>query len=182
MISIKLYGGFDLNELELLGSGTQGKVYRISSDKCIKVFKKREACKAEIESLIIAQSDVHFPRLYSFGDKYIIRECINGIPLDDYLKKHPLNEKISLKIVSLYEAMAKIGYRRLDTALFHIFITQSGYFKLIDPAKAMKKKAIYPRLIISGLKELGYKDEFLSFVKKKRPELYNSWIKYIKGK
>ena len=37
---IKLYEGLDINKLEFLGSGTQGKVYRINSEKCIKVMLK----------------------------------------------------------------------------------------------------------------------------------------------
>lgn len=72
--------------------------------------------------------------------------------------------------------MIKVGYRRLDSAIFHIFIMPSGDLKLIDTAKAMKKKTIYPYLIISGLEELGYKKQFLDFVKVSRPDIYNKWF------
>ena len=37
--------------------------------------------------------------------------------------------------------MKIVGYTRLDSAIF-IFCTPSGTLKLIDTAKAMKKKAI----------------------------------------
>jgi len=36
----------------------------------------------------------------------------------------------------------------------------------------MKEKNIYPYLITKSLQELGYKEQFLSFVKDSRPEIY----------
>lgn len=123
----------------------------------------------------MSQGDSHFPRLYDYGENYIIREYIDGIELDKYLSLHPLTPIISNEIINLYEAMSTVGYKRLDSAIFHIFITQSDNLKLIDTAKAMKKKAIYPKLIIKGLDELNYKDEFLEFVKVIRPDLYTKW-------
>lgn len=176
MIVIKQYAGLNIKELELLGCGTQGKVYRIDSEQCIKIFKKRHSCTDELKTLTMAQRDSHFPKIYSYGENYIIRECINGTELDKYLSKHNLTPNISSKIIELYEAMINVGYSRLDSAIFHIFITASGDFKLIDTAKAMKKKTTYPYLIISGLDDLGYKNRFLDFVKVTRPDLYNRWL------
>jgi hypothetical protein len=72
--------------------------------------------------------------------------------------------------------MAGVGYNRLDSALFHIFITASKNLKIIDTSKAIKKSAIYPALIIEGLAKCGYKIQFLSFVKDTRPELYTKWL------
>ena len=65
MIVIKLYAGLNIKELQLLGCGTQGKVYKIDSQRCIKIFKRKQICKDEIETLAMAQMDSHFPRLYS---------------------------------------------------------------------------------------------------------------------
>ena len=69
MIVIKRYDGININELQLLGFGTQGKVYKIDSQRCIKIFKKTRVCKDEIKTLTMAQIDSHFPKLYSFGKK-----------------------------------------------------------------------------------------------------------------
>lgn len=178
MFVIKPYAGFNIKELDLLGCGTQGKVYKINSQWCIKIFKKNQICQDELETLTMAQMNSHFPKLYSHGENYIIREYVNGIELDKYLSSHALTTNLSNKIINLYDAMFEIGYNRLDTALFHIFITLSDDIKLIDTAKAMKKKTQYPNLIIRGLDELGYKKEFLSFVKDTRPDLYSKWLKY----
>lgn len=176
MIVIKLYAGLNIKELQLLGRGTQGKVYRIDSQKCIKIFKSKQVCKNELETLVIAQIDPHFPRLYAYGKNYIIREYINGIDLDKYLSTYTLTPSISNKIIELYDAMIRVGYNRLDTALFHIFVTPSGDLRLIDTAKALKKRTIYPALIIRGLQELGYKKQFLNQVKITRPDLYVKWL------
>jgi predicted Ser/Thr protein kinase len=175
VISIDKYAGLNLKELTLLGKGTQGKVYKIDSQKCIKIFKSKLVCKNELQTLMMAQADVHFPRLYSAGDDFIIRECINGTELNRYLANNPLTPWVSNRIINLYESMSKVGYNRLDSAIFHIFITPSGELKLIDTAKALKKKTVYPRLILNGLDNLGYKEEFLDFVNAVRPDLYRRW-------
>lgn len=180
MISIKLYNDLNLKKLQFLGSGTQGKVFKIDSEKCIKIFKRKQICVDEIESLVMAQKDPHFPKLYSFGEDYIIREFVNGNELDKYLRVHPLTENISSKILELYEAMNLVGYTRLDAAPFHIFFTSSNNIKLIDTARMMKKRTIYPHLIIDSLKRLGYQKQFLDYVKTNKTELYAKWAKYCK--
>ena len=180
MIIINIYSGLNINELKLLGQGTQGKVYQIDSTKCIKIFKRRKVCTAELETLIMAQKDSHFPILYEHGNNYIIREYIGGLELDKYLASNDLTPDISIKIIELYEAMKTVGYGRLDAALFHIFLTPNNDIKLIDTARAMKKNSIYPKLIITGLKELGYKDDFLCHVKVFNPQLYYKWMEISK--
>lgn len=177
-ISIKL----NIKDLELIGKGTQGKVYKINSQKCIKIFKKKKDCNNEVNSLIMAQKDEHFPRLYEFGEKYIIREYINGVELNEYLLTKKLTRQISSKIINLYDAMVKVGYLRQDAAIFHIIILPSVELKLIDTAKAMKKRSTIPNLLISGLEDIGYKEEFFNFLKDTRPELYIQWINYSKKK
>lgn len=178
VVFIKLYAGLNIRELHYLGAGTQGKVYKIDSQRCIKIFKRKQICADEIETLAMAQVDSHFPKLYEFGNEYIIREYIDGIELDKYLLSHPLTPEISSKIIEIYEAMNIVGFSRLDAALFHIFLTPSDEIKLIDTARAMKKKSIYPALIIKGLRDLGYKKQFLDFVKANKPDVYIKWSKY----
>jgi RIO-like serine/threonine protein kinase len=144
-MKIKFYEGLEIGKLELLGSGTQGRVYRIDSFRCIKVFKSRHICEDELETLLMGQMDIHFPRLYSAGENYIIRECIDGTPLNKYLLTHPLTPSFSGKIIKLYKSMEKVGYARLDTAIFHIFVTPQNELKIIDTSKAIKKNEIsYP--------------------------------------
>lgn len=181
MISIKIYGEYDTDKLEYIGKGIHGRVYRIDSKTCIKVFKKKEFYEKELETLQMVQYDHHFPKLYKWGDKYIVREYIEGIELDKYLKKNPLTPLISIKIVDLYNAIVKAGFSRQDTMLFHIFITPEGDFKMIDTARVMKETCIYPKLLLNGLKKLGCRDDFLSHVKLLEPELYERWGSAVKS-
>lgn len=172
----------NIKKLELIGKGTQGNVYLIDSQKCIKIFKNKKDCNNEVKTLLMAQGDMHFPKLYKYGKKYIIREYVNGIELDQYLLKEKLTTQISNKLIELYEAIVNVGYLRKDTAIFHILVLISGELKLIDTANAMKKKSTIPNLLISGLEDVGYKDEFFEFLKSNRPDLYVHWINYSKKK
>lgn len=181
MVDINL-DDINLKALTLLGKGTQGKVYLLDSQKCIKVFKRQNDCDNEIKTLLMAQGDHHFPKLYEFGINYIIREYVKGIELNEYLLKEKLTTEISAKLVELYEAIVKVGYLRKDTAIFHILITPACELKLIDTAKAMKKKTTIPSLLISGLEDIGYKEDFFNFLKTNRPDLYAQWINYKKKK
>lgn len=180
MIFIKIYSKLNINELTLLGQGTQGKVYKIDDKKCIKIFKSKKICTTELSTLVMGQKDEHFPILYEYGNRYIIREYIDGIALDKYLSSNPLTPDISNKLIELYGAMEKVGYSRLDSALFHIFLTPSEDIRLIDTARAMIKKNAYPKLILKGLKDLGYRDEFLAHAKIFNPRLYDNWLNYHK--
>jgi predicted Ser/Thr protein kinase len=177
VIDIKKYGGYDIEKLELLGKGTQGSVYKIDSEKCIKIFKSGSSCKKEVKTLKMAQGDHHFTRLYGYGDRYIVRECIHGIELDKYLKINPLTLEISTKIIDVYETLGKVGYSRKDIMLFHIFVTSDKYFRIIDTARVMKEKTTYPRRILEELRKLGYEKKFLNHVNDIRPDLYNKWIR-----
>lgn len=180
MIIIRIYGGYDTDKLEFIGKGIHGRVYKINSDTCIKIFKKREFYEKELETLRMVQNDIHFPRLYDYGDKFIVREYIRGIELDKYLEKNPLTLEISKRLLDLYTAIERAGFSRVDTMLFHVFITAEGAFKMIDTARVMKEKCSCPRLILKGLRELGLKEDFLNHVKLLRPDLYENWTS--KGK
>jgi RIO-like serine/threonine protein kinase len=180
VVIIKLYGGYDIDKLECIGKGIHGRVYKLDSKRCIKIFKKMEFYEKELETLQMVQNDEHFPKLFEWGDKFIVREYINGIELDKYLKSNPITPIISLKIIDLYEAIVKAGFSRHDTMLFHVFITQDGAFRMIDTARVMRERYTYPKLIFKGLKDLGCKSEFLGHVKLLKPELYEKWNCNIK--
>ena len=61
-------------DLELIGSGKQGHVYHIFDKLCVKVYKKEKYFKRELKTLKLGQDSPFFPRLYEWGDYYIIRE------------------------------------------------------------------------------------------------------------
>jgi RIO-like serine/threonine protein kinase len=172
---IKLYGGYDIDKLKCIGKGIHGSVYILDSKRCIKIFKKMEFYEKELETLKMVQRDAHFPKLFDWGDKFIVREYIDGIELDKYLRKNPLTTNISLKIIDLYDGIVKAGFSRHDTMLFHIFITQDSTLRMIDTARVMKEAYSCPKLLLKGLKDLGCREDFLNHVKLLRPELYETW-------
>lgn len=73
--------------------------------------------------------------------------------------------------------MNYVGFTRLDCTLFHIFLVNSNELKLIDTAKAMKKKYYYPKIMIESLNKINCKHTFLDFVKNNYPEIYSYWNK-----
>ncbi len=172
MEKIRKEHGYDLDKLQYIGKGMHGSVYKIDNHKCIKIFKKKETCQNEIETLAMAQNNIYFPKLYDFGERYIVREFIEGIELDKHLKNNPLTIDLSQKIIKIYEALGEVGYKRQDTALLHIFINSRGELRLIDTAKAMSISTKYPKIILSDLKVLGLKNTFLQHVEHVRPDLY----------
>lgn len=172
MVIIKSYGGYDLNNLEYIGKGIHGKVYKIDSVRCIKIFRKTSFYEKELSTLQMAQNNKHFPKIYEWNEGYIIREYIDGIELDKYLKDNPLTLEMSEKIINLYEALKEVGFKRLDAVLFHIFVIPSGELKLIDTTRVMRKETIYPKLLIDGLKKLGYKNEFMNHLKTLKYDFY----------
>lgn len=180
MIVIKLYSGINIKDLEILGEGTQGKVYKINGERCIKIFKSKKECQDEAKTLTMAQGERHFPKIYSYGEDYIIREYISGTELDEYLRTSKLTVQILNQLIELYEAMLRVGYTRLDAAIFHILVTPNTDLKLIDTAKSMTKETVIPNLLISGLEKLGFKDDLFNYLKSNRPDLYHMWKNYTK--
>lgn len=79
--------------------------------------------------------------------------------------------------MEIYIAMKYVGFKRLDSALFHMFLLDSGEIKLIDTAKAMKKSYAYPHIIINSLSKLNCKEDFLAFVEENYSDIYNIWQK-----
>jgi predicted Ser/Thr protein kinase len=177
VVYIKNYSDYNLKQLQFIGEGIHGKVYKIDSERCIKIFKKSSFFEKELETLQMAQSNNHFPKLLAWGKKYIVREYIDGIELDQYLKKNSLGIELSKKIIDLYEVLGKLGFKRQDAVLFHILVTEGGELRMIDTARVMKECTKYPRLIIDGLNDLGLKHEFMNHTKLLRPDLYDLWFK-----
>lgn len=85
------------------------------------------------------------------------------------------------KIIEIYTAMKYVGFSRLDSALFHIFLLDNNNVKLIDTAKAMKKRYTYPTIILENLNKLNCKTKFLTLVKDNYPDIYLDWKKSNKN-
>ena len=101
--------------LQFVGKGSQGRVYLIDPLRCIKVYKRNEFLALELEILLKAQYESQFPKVYEWGDGYMIREYFPGIGMKEYLRKNSLTEDLSRQIVELFRAFERLGFNRLDT-------------------------------------------------------------------
>jgi predicted Ser/Thr protein kinase len=161
--------------LQLVGEGSQGRVYLIDPLHCIKIYKRNEFLALELEVLLKAQNESQFPKVYEWGDGYMIREYFPGIDLKEYLRQNSLTEELSRQIVELFQAFERLGFNRLDTRMAHLIITPEGQLKAIDPANAMRKQGSYPKKFLSQLGDLKSKKTFFKHLQVINPGLYNKW-------
>lgn len=168
--------GLREERLKFVGEGSQGKVYLIDAQRCIKIYKRIEFLQLELEVLLKARNEPQFPKVYEWGRDYMIREYIPGIGLKDYLRKYPLTRELSRQIVELFLAFERLKFNRLDTRMAHIIVTPTGEIKAIDPANAMRKSGSYPRKFLSQLAKLKCQETFFQHLQTINPELYERWV------
>lgn len=77
----------ELNPVDsrFLGEGHNGKVYLLPDGKVIKIFFRSKVCKNEYYILNRVSCNKYYPKVFDYGDNYIIRECVHGICLKDYI-------------------------------------------------------------------------------------------------
>lgn len=168
-------------QLEFVGAGRHGEVYKLDEHRCVKFYKKRKYLRRELFALRRGQGERFFPRLYYHGHNYIVREYIQGTPLNKYLRIHKLTRDIAGQLVELLEAFRRSRFRRADTRLSHIIVTPEGNLKVIDPVNSMKKSLPFPRKLLKGLRRRGMEQPFLRYVARNYPEVFSQWWKYLPG-
>ncbi len=168
---------YDLKEenLQLVGKGSQGRVYLLDPRRCIKIYHRKEFLPLELDILLKAKDEPQFPKVYGWGDDYMIREYIPGVSLGIYLRHNPLTEDLSRQIAELFLAFERLGFNRLDTRMAHLILTPEGRIKAIDPANAMRKHGPYPRKFLSQLSDLKCKKTFFKHLQGINPTLYERW-------
>lgn len=170
-----------INGASLMGKGKQGMVYRLSSDRCIKIYKDPAHALMECESYRLAEGSSIIPKLYGSGPNYLIMELVHGKSLDIYLKrKATITSGDTQRILFILHEMSRLGFTRIDAALFHIFIEeQSSSPKIIDLVNCYTKQYRLPLVMFKGLSKLCLLDPFLRHVKALDPELYQMWGSYL---
>lgn len=166
----------DKSALEYVGSGRQGEVYRLNKYSCIKIYYKTKYQRRELANLKKGEYDPLFPKVDEWGKNYIIREYIDGISLSSYFNKGmPLTTDLSMKLIDLWESLERLGFKRLDIRISHIYVLPNGNLKLIDPTNLMNHRRSYPRKLLSGLQQHGVMEAFLLKAKEIRPDIYKKW-------
>jgi RIO-like serine/threonine protein kinase len=161
----------------LIGKGHQGAVYRVSEDKCVKIYPKIDNAKQEKEVLLSSKDLPFIPKVYETGSNYIVMEYLLGPDLNTYLKKQSeLSEEITKRLLSILTTMKKSGFKQIDAPLRHIIITSNG-FKLIDHVYSFTREQDRPLELFQNLHERRFLDTFLEQVKTLDPETYAEWTK-----
>jgi predicted Ser/Thr protein kinase len=168
-----------VEQLEFIGAGKHGEVYRIDERHCIKIYNSRQYLRKELAALERGAEAPFFPRVYDWGRDYIIREYAPGTPLNRYLRVNAFTPDIARQLVEMVETMRRLRFRRADTRLSHIIIDPKGKLWLIDPVNTMKKSPPFPRKLLKGLMRRGVDGEFLEYVKTHHSETYARWQKHL---
>ncbi|MEY2196501.1 RIO1 family regulatory kinase/ATPase [Neobacillus sp. BF23-41] len=166
----------DLSGYTMIGKGADGSIFQLTPKKCVKIFVNEDTQKKELNALQLGQSSPIIPKLYEYGENFIVMEFVNGYNLKHYLKKEKnLSEAIVEKILSMLDEMKTVGFTRLDIEVRHIFFNELGEIKIIDLKRAFNTDRAVPTKLLTGLKKLGYSEEFLQHVKKLSPSKYKEW-------
>lgn len=166
----------------LIGRGGNGAVFKLSKDRCVKIYPNEENARREGESLTIGQKSTVFPRLYKIGRKYVVMEYIKGAYLEEYLKeKGVISKQITRQILFVLKELKRLHFTRLDAALRHLVLTKEGKLKVIDHVNSLKKQYSWPKELLAGLNTLGLQTTFLKQVKNQNPDLYQKWKAELTG-
>ncbi|WP_281659013.1 kinase [Halobacillus sp. Cin3] len=168
----------DLAPYEMIGDGKDGEIYKVADDKVVKYFFKEETWQRELEAMKIGQTSTIMPRLYEYGEHYIVMEFVQGISLARHMKRHGyIDEEMTEKILFVLEEFKRLGFSRWDTEVRHMLMDTSGDFKVIDHKRAFTSNAPYPTKLMKGMKKFDLSGEFMKHVKTLRPDVYQAWKK-----
>ncbi|MDR7078921.1 putative Ser/Thr protein kinase [Neobacillus niacini] len=184
--SIKVTKGIKTLEIDnptgyhLIGMGAQGAVFKLSEDRCVKIYTSPLQAKMEREALKAGQHLSFFPRLYEYGDNYNVIDYFNAPTLKEYLRNCTyIPESIAMKLLDILGEMKKAKFTMVDAPLRHIFVLENEELKLIDHVNAFKRIHPVPLKLLRDLNMMLLKESFLSRVKKLEPKTYEMWQAYF---
>lgn len=161
----------------LIGIGAQGAVFRLTEDKCVKIYEESLSASAERQALVAASGSVRFPRFYEGGEHYVVMEYIRGPALRDVLKKDKsqLNDATMAQVFDILKEMRRMKFTRIDTRLGHILVTPGGLLKAIDHSGAFRVVHRAPFRLLRSMKKVGVLERFLEYAARHEPRLYEKW-------
>ncbi|WP_061320613.1 hypothetical protein [Clostridium botulinum] len=169
-----------LRKGEFLGSGHNGIVYLLPDKKVIKIFKEKKVCKKEREILQKTNNSKYFPKIYDYGEYFILREYIRGERLDHYIKQNGINKRLTHNIIKLIKEFERLKFKKLDIRCKDIYVDKKYKLRIIDPKNNYSKTVVYPRHLMKGLNKLKVLDDFLIHVEKEEPKYYDLWSTRMK--
>lgn len=146
---------------EFLGQGNNGIVFKLPENKVIKIFAEEKVCKDESYILLRAKKSDFFPKVYSVGKLYIVRDMVNGVRLDKYIKRYGINERISKNIFYVLKDFERLKFTKVDSRCKDLYVCSGQKIMIIDPKKNYSKIVPYPRHLMKGLNKLSVLDAFI---------------------
>ena len=166
-------------DAKLLGEGHNGIVYEVPGNKAIKIFTDKNICKSEADILYKVKKSKYFPRIYKNGDYYILRDMVNGIRLDDYIKENGLSQQLIYNLYRLINEFKALKFTKLDARCRDIYVNENERVKVIDPKQCYKRKVDYPRHLMKGLEGIDCLEIFLSGIYSIDKKTAQEWNKKI---
>jgi predicted Ser/Thr protein kinase len=166
----------------LIGNGAQGAVFKLSEDKCVKIYTNPLQASMEQEALNAGSHLPFFPRVYEIGTNYIVMDYFNAPTLKEYLRNCTyIPESITLKLLYILSEMKKANFTMVDAPLRHIFVLENEELKVIDHVNAFKRMHPVPLKLLRDLKMMLLKDSFLAEVERLAPEMFLEWDSYFQN-
>lgn len=166
--------------LKLIGEGSQGAVFHLSKDRCVKIFVNPNAAAKSAKALEAAKALNFVPNLHEVGPNYIIMEYLRGPNLKDYLKKvKKMPEAFTKQIIMIRKELKRVGFIRIKTSIGHFIITEGNVLKAIDHSDGLTMNDPYNSKMFLDLKKLDLLNTFLEQTKKIDLESYEDWQKHI---
>jgi len=164
----------------LIGMGSQGAVFKLSDEKCVKIYTDPIQAKMEAEALHAGQHLPFLPKLFETGHNYIVMEYFDAPTLKEYLRNCTyIPESITRKLLSMLRDMQKAKFTMIDAPLRHIFVLENEELKVVDHVNAFKRIHPVPLKLLRDLNIILLKESFLSRVKQLEPDTYNRWDRYF---
>jgi predicted Ser/Thr protein kinase len=162
----------------LIGAGHQGAVYRVSEDKCVKLYGNLEHARLEQEVLTKSKQLSFIPRVFETGPNYTLMEYLAGPDLNTFLKKQSaLSMDITKELLNILTLMKRSGFSQIDAPLRHVIITKEG-FKMVDHVYSFTRIQIRPLELFKDLHIRGFLEAFLAQVEELAPKLHAAWTKH----
>lgn len=183
LISVTMKQGkkLDINNptnLKLIGQGSQGAVFKIDDNKCIKIFESEIIAKKETDSYLKTLGSPIVPLFYEAGPKYIIMEYINGPNMKDYLcEKGKMTPEITKELIVMFNEMNRLGFKRKDESLRHILLKDSKKLKIVDHVYAFSLRDPVPVKLFKQLDAIGMLSMFIEQGFIQAPELFIEFSK-----
>ncbi|WP_238882461.1 protein kinase [Clostridium sp. YIM B02551] len=169
-----------LKEGEYLGRGHNGIVYLLPGKKIIKIFYDKKICLKEAQVFKRAKGSKYFPKIIKHGDKYIIRELVEGVRLDKYIKENGLTKELTKELYKVIKEFKKLQFTKLDIRCRDVYVDGKGNIKIIDPKNSYSRKKSYPRHLMKGLEKLDVLEVFVENLKKTDTRVAKEWMDKFK--